>query len=109
MQIMLAQDKKLLFCDSDLKSMDVRLRTMYRGDFHPVMDLISDSEREKILKFINFAKGKLAKFNFCRLDMITNVCDENIYIHEITFTSSSGLKCYIPDIHDFYLGFFVDL
>lgn len=108
-QIMLSQDKKLLFCDPDLKPMDVRLRTSYRGDFHPVMDVISDSEREKILNFICFSKGKLEKFNFCRLDMITNERDEYIYINEITFTPSSGLKCYIPDSHDFYLGSFVDL
>lgn len=104
LQIMCSQGKNLLFCDEVLNPLTVRLRTSVRGDLHPVMKELPQVEATKMLEHINIIKDRFGEFEFCRVDMITNISCDNVYINEVTFSPSSGLKLFEPESHDLLLG-----
>jgi hypothetical protein len=109
MQIMLSRGQDLLFCDGNLKPLNVSLRRSIRGSIHPTMPALPQTEHHKILSTIKIIAPKFQQFTFCRLDMVTNVSVPELYINEVTFSPSSGLKCYLPDSYDEQLGAMVAL
>jgi hypothetical protein len=109
MQVMCSEGKSLIFLDQELSPLNVRLRASIRGPIHPCMDELPVLELKKISSSIEDIKEKFGEFEFCRVDMITNIGSSEIFINEVTFSPSSGLKYYLPESYDFELGEMVEI